>query len=87
MSKTSFLDYEAIKKQETYKGRRKHRGLFVGANGTINADSNGAYNIMEKAVPGAVADRLAMPRHPTIIGSRSIAGRGHCSMPIAAQAA
>lgn len=48
-SKCSFLDMEPICKHESYKGRRKHRGLFVSSNGIkINADINGALNIARK---------------------------------------
>lgn len=48
-SKTSFLDREPIQKQETYKGKRIKRGLFKSANGTkVNADLNGALNIIRK---------------------------------------
>ena len=48
-SKCSFLDNEDIKKHETYKGRRLKRGLFRASNGSlINADTNGALNILKK---------------------------------------
>lgn len=51
-SKCSFLDLEEIKKHDVYLGRRIKRGLFVSANGNkINADVNGSYNIMRKAIP------------------------------------
>lgn len=51
-SKCSFLDMESVEKHEEYKGRRVKRGLFRASDGrTINADVNGAYNIMRKAVP------------------------------------
>ena len=50
-SKCSFLDNEPMKKQEEYLGKRIKRGLFKSANGTIiNADVNGALNIIRKAV-------------------------------------
>jgi len=55
-SKTSHLDGELPVKQESYKGRRIHRGLFRTADGIlINADINGAAQIMRKAVPMATA--------------------------------
>lgn len=55
-SKCSFLDREPIQKQEQYAGRRVKRGLFRAGNGkTINADVNGAYNIIRKVVPNAFA--------------------------------
>jgi len=51
-SKCSFLDNEPIEKHENYKGRRIKRGMFKSNNGTlINADLNGAYNIMRKVAP------------------------------------
>lgn len=61
-SKCSFLDKESIEHHETYMGKRGVyidgkicRGLFKTAGGkVINADVNGAYNIMKKAFPEAV---------------------------------
>lgn len=48
-SKTSFLDLEPIEKQEKYVGRRIKRGLFRTANKRlVNADCNGAANILRK---------------------------------------
>jgi len=48
-SKTSFLDLEPVGKHESYQGRRVKRGLFKSAIGTlINADVNGAFNIIRK---------------------------------------
>jgi putative transposase len=53
-SKCSFLDLEEVKKHETYKGKRIKRGMFKASNGRmINADVNGAYNIMRKVIPEA----------------------------------
>ena len=53
-SKCSFLDSEPIGKKEHYCGKREKRGLFRSASGrTINADLNGAYNILRKALPDA----------------------------------
>lgn len=55
-SKCSFLDGEKIAKQTAYKGKRIKRGLFKSAKGQlINADLNGAYNIIKKAIPSAFA--------------------------------
>jgi len=55
-SKCSFLDGEAIKKHETYVGRRITRGLFrTHSHVLINADVNAGYNIIKKAVPNAIA--------------------------------
>ncbi|MBU0490915.1 MAG: IS200/IS605 family accessory protein TnpB-related protein, partial [Chloroflexi bacterium] len=54
-SKTSFLDWEPPCKQESYAGRRVKRGLFQASDGrTINADVNGAYQIIRKAFPDAL---------------------------------
>jgi len=48
-----------IEHKENYVGRRKSRGLFQSANGPlINADVNGAYNIIKKAIPKAFADGI-----------------------------
>jgi len=55
-SKCSFLDQESVEKHENYAGKRIKRGLFRTSNGTIiNADVNGAYNIMKKAFPNSVS--------------------------------
>ena len=54
-SKCSFLDDEPVQHHERYAGKRITRGLFRTADGRqiINADVNGAYNIIRKAIPGA----------------------------------
>ena len=53
-SKCSFLDREDLRKHDKYAGRRVKRGLFKSATGTlVNADVNGAGNIMRKVVPDA----------------------------------
>jgi putative transposase len=58
-SKCSFLDDEPIKKHKTYKGKRVHRGLFQAGDGrVINADVNGAMNIMRKVFPNVTADGI-----------------------------
>lgn len=50
-SKCSFLDNEDICKHVEYKGKRVKRGLFrTKLNRLINADLNGALNILKKAV-------------------------------------
>jgi len=55
-SKCSFLDNEPIGKHETYVGKRIFRGLFKTSKGVLlNADVNGAYNIMKKAFPNAIS--------------------------------
>jgi putative transposase len=54
-SVVSFFDNEPIEHQEIYAGKR-NRGLFRTAKGRIvNADVNGALNIIRKAVPDAFA--------------------------------
>lgn len=58
-SKCSFLDNEEITKHEIYQGKRIKRGLFQSANNTlINADVNGSYNILKKAVPNAYVNGI-----------------------------
>jgi putative transposase len=58
-SGTSFLDGEIPSKEFYNKERRVQRGLFVSNDGTkINADVNGAYQIMKKVVPDAFADGI-----------------------------
>jgi putative transposase len=55
-SKCSFLDNETIRKHNEYKGKRIKRGMFKSAMGLkINADVNGACNILRKEVPNAFA--------------------------------
>lgn len=50
-SKCDSLAFEAIGKHENYLGKRKKRGLFQSSTGKlINADANGALNIMRKVV-------------------------------------
>jgi putative transposase len=58
-SKCSFLDNETVQKQESYQGKRLHRGVFRASDGRlINADVNGAYNIMRKVFPKVSADGI-----------------------------
>jgi putative transposase len=68
-SKCSFLDDESIKKHDVYKGSRIKRGLFKSAKGTlINADLNGSYNILKKAIPNAFANGIeGVGVHPKVI--------------------
>ena len=50
-SKCSFLDNESICKHVTYSGKRVMRGLFItNKHKEINADLNGALNIMKKCL-------------------------------------
>ena len=58
-SKCSFLDGETIRKHNTYVGKRVKRGLFVSAKGIkINADVNGAANILIKEIPNAFTNGI-----------------------------
>ena len=68
-SKCSFLDLEPICKHDKYMGKRVKRGLFISMNGIkINADVNGAYNIMLKAIPNAFADGIeGVGVHPMVL--------------------
>lgn len=53
-SKCSFMDYEVICKHEKYKGNRIKRGLYKTQTGRlINADLNGALNILKKEISNA----------------------------------
>ena len=65
-SGTSFLDGEEPTKENYNKVRRIKRGLFVSNNGIkINADINGAYQIMKKVFPNAFADGIeGVALHP-----------------------
>lgn len=48
-SKTSFIDLEPMKHQDTYLGKRTNRGIFRTKEGLlINSDINGAANILRK---------------------------------------
>ncbi|MDX2077880.1 MAG: transposase [bacterium] len=74
-SKCSFLDDEPVKKHKEYKGRRIHRGLFQASDGKlIQADVNGALNIMKKALPNAFANGIealvVMPERVTLAEPR-----------------
>lgn len=68
-SGTSFIDDEKPIKKNYNKNRRVHRGLFVGDNGIeINADVNGAYQIMKKVIPNAFANGIeGVGLHPIVI--------------------
>jgi putative transposase len=65
-SKCSFLDDEPIGHQEHYAGKRIKRGLFRASDGRlINADVNGAYNIVRKAIPNAFGNgKVGAVVHP-----------------------
>jgi putative transposase len=58
-SKCSFLDGESVEHHDSYVGKRVRRGMFRTKTGAlINADVNGAYNILKKAIPKAFADGI-----------------------------
>ncbi|WP_236354805.1 RNA-guided endonuclease InsQ/TnpB family protein [Konateibacter massiliensis] len=58
-SGTSFLDNESPVKENYNKDRRVYRGLFVSNTGKkINADVNGAYQIMKKVIPDAFSEGI-----------------------------
>ncbi|OXS52842.1 transposase [Cohnella sp. CIP 111063] len=63
-SKASFLDHDPVPAYEegrtrSFSGRRIGRGLYRSAKGLINADVNGAANILRKVVPNARANGIA----------------------------
>jgi putative transposase len=69
-SKCSFLDLEEISKHDSYAGKRIKRGLFRSSNGTlINADVNGAFNIMRKVIPNSLKAQgiQGVGLHPIIV--------------------
>ena len=72
-SKASFLDYDEIpnyKEGAKYKfsGKRIKRGLYRSTTRKINADVNGAYNIMVKENPNyIIVKREQLGFNPTLI--------------------
>ena len=68
-SGTSFLDDELPIKGNYNKSRRVYRGLFKSNNGEyINADVNGAFQIMRKVFSNVKADEIVGAySHPVII--------------------
>ena len=55
-SKCSFLDDEPVGRQDVYLGYRQKRGLFKSRrHGRVNADVNGAFNILKKYLQGQAA--------------------------------
>lgn len=57
VNEIAFLDLEPIRHHDKYAGRRIKRGMFRSATGRlINADLNGAYNIIRKVAPSAFAN-------------------------------
>jgi putative transposase len=72
-SKCSFLDAETVGYHNRYAGKRIKRGLFVSATGRkINADVNGAYNMIAKVVPNAFGNgRGGVVVHPVRLALRN----------------
>lgn len=67
-SKCSFLDNESLERHDKYVGRRTRRGLFRTATGKfVNADINGALNIMKKAVGKFDYDPIKVCSTPVVI--------------------
>ena len=72
-SKASFLDYDEIPNYKdevkpTFSGKRIKRGLYRSATRIINADVNGAYNIMVKENPNyIIGHRKQLGFNPTLI--------------------
>jgi len=65
-SGTSFIDNEEPTKEYYNKSRRIHRGLFKSNNGIlINADLNGAYQIIKKVFPIEWDSGCAL--HPIVV--------------------
>ena len=67
-SKCSFLDNEEICKHEEYLGKRIKRGLFRTASGRlVNADLNGALNILRKEIPNAFGYGIEVCSTPSVL--------------------
>ncbi|SDL71663.1 putative transposase, partial [Sarcina sp. DSM 11001] len=65
-SGTSFIDNEEPIREYYNRARRVCRGMFISENGTkINADLNGAYQIMKKAFPVQWDRGCAL--HPAVV--------------------
>ena len=73
-SGTSFLDREMPVKSSYNKSRRVHRGLFISNNGIrINADVNGAYQILKKVFPNAYAEGIeGVALHPFVVNMSAV---------------
>lgn len=60
------MDEEEPVKENYNKDRRVYRGLFIRNNGIrINADVNGAYQILKKIIPDAFRGIEGAGLHPT----------------------
>ena len=77
-SGTSFLDGEPPTREFYDKKRRIYRGMFVSNDGTrVNADVNGAFQIVKKVVPNAFADGIeGVVLRPIMVAPTRIACAG-----------
>ena len=67
-SKASFIDNDEMKKDIEFSGKRVKRGLYQTNKGVlINADVNGASNIMRKVFPNIFDGIKGVGLHPVII--------------------
>ena len=67
-SKCSFLDDEDICKHEEYVGKRIKRGLYKASDGRlINADVNGALNILKKVIGKFEYDSIKVCSTPLVV--------------------
>lgn len=66
-SKCSFFDDEFPCKHETYLGKRVSRGMFKSSKGFINADLNGALNIIKKVLNDFNSSSLSIGFFKTIV--------------------
>jgi putative transposase len=70
-SMASFLDDDPLEKMPYYSGKRIARGLYRTIKGIcVNADVNGAYNILRKVFPNAISKRDSgcLGLHPVRVG-------------------
>lgn len=71
-SKCSFLDNEEICKHEYYKGKRIKRGLYKSSAGRLlNADINGALNILKKVIGEYAYDSILVCSMPLVLQPRN----------------
>lgn len=71
-SKCSFLDNEEICKHDDYKGKRIKRGLYKSSDGRlINADVNGALNILKKVIGEYEYDPILVCSMPLVLQPRN----------------
>ena len=71
-SKCSFLDNEEICKHDDYKGKRIKRGLYKSSDGRlINADINGALNILKKVIGEYEYDPILVCSMPLVLQPRN----------------